>query len=112
MRIPKIRSIRKFLTDKAVKTLVQSIVISSLDYCNSVCVELLMKSIHRLQLAHNAAARVATKFEHTTPVLRDLHWLPILKRIQFNILVVLYPENSSPKLGVSGVRDTAKLTKT
>ena len=40
MRIRKIRSIRKFLTDKAVKTLCQSVVISRLDYCNSMCVGL------------------------------------------------------------------------
>ena len=35
-----------------------------------------MKSIHRLQLAQNAAARVikrTPKREHMTPVLRDLH---------------------------------------
>ena len=58
MHIRKIRSIWKFLIDKAVKTLCQSVVISRLDYCNSVCVGLPMKSIHRLQLAHNAAARI------------------------------------------------------
>ena len=93
MHIRKIRSIRKFLTDKAVETLCQSVVISCLDYCNSLCVGLPMKSIHRLQLAHNAAARVVTqsfKFEHITPVLRDLHWLHILKRIQFKILVFTF----------------------
>ena len=61
MHIRKIRSIRKVLTDKAVKTLCQSVVTSRIDYCNSVCVALPMKSIHRLQLAHNAAARVVTK---------------------------------------------------
>ena len=93
MHIRKIRSIRKFLTDKAVKTLCQSVVISRLDYCNSVYVGLPMKSIHRLQLAHNAAARMVTKsfkFDHITPLLRDLHWLPILKRIQFKILVLTF----------------------
>ena len=65
MHIRKIRSIRKFLTDKAVKTVCHSVVISRFDYCNSVCVrcvELPMKSTHRLQLAHNAAARMVTIF--------------------------------------------------
>ena len=49
-----------------------------------------MKSKHRLQLAQNAAARVVKrtpKREHMTPVLRDLHWLPIIKRVQFKILL-------------------------
>ena len=77
----------------AAKTLVQSVVISRLDYCNSVCVGLSLKSIHRLQLPHNAAARVVNKssiFENVDPLLRDLHWLPILKRVQFKILVLTY----------------------
>ena len=93
MHIRKIRSIRKFFMDKAVKTLCQSVVISCLDYCSNVCVGLPMKSIHRLQLAHNAAARVVTtsfKFKHITPLLRDLHWLPILKHLIFKILVLTF----------------------
>ena len=79
MYIPKIRSMPKFLSDKAVKTLCQSVVISRPDYCNNVCIGLPMKSIRRLQLAHNAAARVVTKSfksEHITPLLRDLFGFP------------------------------------
>ena len=44
----RINSIRQYLTDNAIKTLTQSVVISRLDYCNSVCIGLPMKSIHRL----------------------------------------------------------------
>ena len=89
----RINSIRQYLTDNAVKTLTQSVVISRLDYCNSVCIGLPMKSIHRLQLAQNAAARVikrTPKREHMTPVLRDLHWLPINRRIEFKILLFVF----------------------
>ena len=88
-----INSIRQYLTDNAVKTLTRSVVISRLDYCNSVCVGLPMKSIHRLQLAQNAAARVikrTPKREHMTPVLRDLHWPPINMRIEFKILLFVF----------------------
>ena len=52
-----------------------------------------MKSKHRLQLAQNAAARVVKitpKREHMTPVLRDLHWFPIIKRVQFKILLFVF----------------------
>ena len=55
--------------------------------------QLPMKSIHKLQLAHNAAARVVTKsfkFEHIAPLLRDLHWLPFLKRMQYKLLVLTF----------------------
>ena len=57
------------------------------------CIGLTMKSIHRLQLAQNAAARVikrTPKREHMTPVLRDLHWLPINRRIEFKILLFVF----------------------
>ena len=46
-----------------------------------------------LQLAQNAAARVikrTPKREHMTPVLRDLHWLPINRRIDFKILLFVF----------------------
>ena len=52
-----------------------------------------MKSIKRLQLAHNSAARLITltsRFEHISPILKQLHWLPIHKRCQLKILVFVY----------------------
>ena len=68
-QISRINSICQYLTDNAVKTLTQSVVLSRLDYCNSVRIGLPMKLIHRLQLAQNAAARVVkktSKREHMT----------------------------------------------
>ena len=45
-----------------------------------------MKSIKKLQLAQNSAARIIDRTPrraHMTPVLRDLHWLPkILTRFR------------------------------
>ena len=43
IHIRKINSIRRYLSNTAMRTLVQSIVIARLDYCNSVCVGLPMK---------------------------------------------------------------------
>ena len=81
MHIRRINTIRQYLTNNAVKTLTQSLVTSSLDYCNIICNGLLMKSIKRLQLTQNAAAeliRRTKKRAYITPVLRDLHWLPVV----------------------------------
>ena len=52
-----------------------------------------MKSIKKLQLAQNCAARVIDRTPrraHMTPVLRDLHWLPIVKRCRYKMLVFTY----------------------
>ena len=49
--------------------------------------------ISKLQRVQNAAARIALdlcKFCHITPALRQLHWLPVVKRIQFKILPLTF----------------------
>ena len=41
----------------------------------------------------NAAARVVTmsrKHDHITPILYNLHWLPIPQRIQYKLLLLVY----------------------
>ena len=85
-----IANIRRYLTPTAAKSLVHSMVTSRLDYCNSLLVGLPSTLLNKLQRVQNAAARVITrtsKFEHITPVLRELHWLPIERRIQYKILL-------------------------
>jgi len=49
--------------------------------------------LQRLQPVFNAAARLVfstRKSEHTTPLLRKLHWLKVLERIQFWLCVLAY----------------------
>ena len=58
IHIRKINIISIYLSNSAVRTLVQSIVISRLDYWNSVCIGLPLKRLQRLQLVQNSAARV------------------------------------------------------
>ena len=90
IHIRKINRISRYLSNTAVRTLVQSIVIARLDYCNSVCIGLPMNRLQRLQLVQNSAARVISKTKRynisITPILNELHWLPINKRCQFKIL--------------------------
>jgi len=54
-------------------------------YCNSLLVGVADCVIRKLQGVQNAAARMITgtcKFDHVTPILRELHWLPVTQRIQ------------------------------
>ena len=90
-RLRKIRLIRKHLTFDAAQLLVQALVTSKLDYCNSLLYGLAKNVIKQLQRVQNAAARVVTlspKFCHITPVLANLHWLSIYLRIELKILIV------------------------
>ena len=86
----KIRLIRKHLTFEG-QVLVQALVTSKLDYCNSLLYGLPKNVIKQLQRVQNAAAPVVTlspKFCHITPVLANLHWLSIYLRIELKILIV------------------------
>ena len=77
----KIRLIRKHLTFDAAQLLVQALVTSKLDYCNSLLYGLPKNVIKPLQRVQNAAARVVTlspKFCDITLVLMNLDWLPLL----------------------------------
>ena len=88
-----IRRIRPFLTREAAQLLVQSLVISRLDYCNSLLAGLPASASKPLQRIQNAAARLVfnlPKYSHVTPLFRDLHWLPVVARIKFKTMVLAY----------------------
>jgi len=85
-----LRSIKQSLSSEATTKLVHAFISSRLDYCNSLLVGV---TGHRLQAIQNAAARLvtrATRYEHMTPVLCSLHWLPVRHRITFMIAVTVY----------------------
>ena len=97
----KIRQIRKFLTVQSTKTLIHAFVSSHLDYCNAVLFGLPKYELDRLQKVQKAAARVTfqiAKFDHITPALIDVHWLPVMFRVQFKLLLFVYKSlhNQSP----------------
>ena len=85
--------IRHLINEQLAKTLIQAHVISQLDYCNSLLFGLPQNQISRLQRVQNAAARVIScqrKSEHISPVLRELHWLPVSFRVRFKILTLMF----------------------
>ena len=88
-----IGKIRNFLNTDTTKSVIVSLVTSRLDYCNGLLCGITDELLCRLQKVQNNAARVVSgskKYDHITPVLKDLHWLPIRKRIEFKILLLTF----------------------
>ena len=82
----RISSIRRYLTEDATKTLVTSCILSRLDYCNSLLIGSSQTTLLPLQKVQNAAARLVlqtSRRQSCTPLLRQLHWLPVSERIKY-----------------------------
>ena len=76
--------VRKYFTKESAEVAVHAFVTSKLNYCNALLDGLPKYQLQRLQYVQNTAARVVlqvSKFQHITPVLCELHWLPIQYRI-------------------------------
>ena len=85
--------IRKYVSQESLKKLVHALVLSRLDYANSLLYGATRSDLDKLQRTMNSAARLITgikKFEHISDALRNLHWLPIECRIKFKILLTVY----------------------
>jgi hypothetical protein len=86
---PAVRS----LSDDASRTLAQAFISCRLDYCNSLLLGISDSLLRRLQSVQNATARLITgtrRCDHITPVLRQLHWLPIRQRVTFKVATLVH----------------------
>ena len=92
-QLRQISHIRGYLNMNTTKTLVNSLVTSRLDYCNSLLFGLPKKSLNKLQLVQHTSARIITRTKrhhHITPILKELHWIPVEHRINFEILTFTF----------------------
>jgi len=68
-------------------------ILSKLDYCNSLYINLPKSQINCLQQIDNSLASTvvkAPKFSHITPILRSPHWHKINKHIEYKHLSLTY----------------------
>jgi len=106
-----VRRIRKYLSNQSAQTLVRAFIIGRLDYCNSLLYGLPSVHLSKLQHVQNSAARLVcniSRYDHITPVLYSLHWLPFQYRICFKILTVkaihgIAPEHTSDLISIKDI---------
>ena len=91
--IRNISSIRKYLSEDHMKTLVNALVIAKVDNCNSLLYGISSYDSERLQRFQNSCARLIyrkRKYDHVSGILKQLHWLPSETRPYFKLLCYVY----------------------
>jgi hypothetical protein len=92
-QIRNIYKIRRFIDFDTCNNIVRSLILSRLDYCNVLLNKIKKKDLNRLQKLENKCARLIYQYprsSHTTPLLRELHWLRISERISFKTLLYVF----------------------
>ena len=93
LELHRISWIRHVLAVDATKILVTSLVLSRLNYCNSLLSGIPQQLIDNLQKVQNCSARLifkTSKCTHVSPLLAKLHWFPIAQRIDYKIFSLCY----------------------
>ena len=84
---------RSTISINTAKILVQSLVISKIDYCNALLLGTPKHLLDRLQRIQNMGARVIlglTKFDHVSASMFDLHWLKIEYRVLYTVCTIVF----------------------
>ena len=101
--------LRSYFNRTSFEIIVNALITSRLDYCNSLFSGLPASSLSLLQSIQNYAVRLifgCTRRTPITPLLSELHWLPISDRIKFKILLITYKlvHHSTPAYLLSQIR--------
>ena len=101
-QLRRIGKIRSFLSTDAVNKLAVSLILSRLDYFNSLLAGLPDNKLNKLQSIQNHAAGLVLRKSRrasATALLRTIHWLPVKARIQCKIACLCFQciyQNSIP----------------
>ncbi len=81
-----ISRVKHIFDSHTLEIIINTLVFSKLYYCSVVWANTSQKNISRLQKIQNFAARIVSgkwKFDHISPVLQDLHWLPVSYMLRY-----------------------------
>ena len=101
-QLRRIGKIHSFLSTDAANKPAVSLILSRLDYCNSLLSGLPDNKLNKLQRIQNHAARLVLRMSRhasATALLRTLHWLQVKARIQYKIACLCFQciyQNSMP----------------
>ena len=93
LHIRNLYAVRRYMNRDTLVTLVTSLIVSRVDYCNSLFVGLPNYLLKKIQSILNRCARLVFSLPPrvpTTPYMIELHWLPVKARIEFKICLLVF----------------------
>ena len=91
--IRSLRHVRNRLNLESAKTVACGLVLSRIDYCNSLLYGTSESNISKLQAVQNNLARAVLQLprrSNSHNALKQLHWLPVVERIKYKIAVTTH----------------------
>jgi len=91
--IRRLRQVCRRIGREVTQQLILALIMSRLDYCNSVLAALPTSTLQPLQRVQNAAARLVfslSRSDHVMPTLIQLNWLPVSYRIKFKLCCLVH----------------------
>ena len=74
-------------------TIINFLVFGKLFYCSNVWSNTSQTNINKLQAVQNFACRIVSgthKFDHVTPILKQLRWLPVAKQLEYRGAIMTF----------------------
>ena len=92
-KLCQINRVKDSFDKETLKFIISSLVISKLFYCSSTWSNTSSTNISKLQEVQNFACRIITntrKFDHITPALRQISWLPVKEQLLLRDSIMTY----------------------
>ena len=92
-KLCQINRVKSSFDHKTLLLIISSLVMSKLLYCSSVWANTSGKNIEKLQKVQNFACRIVCniqKYDHVSPAIRQLNWLPIKQQLVYKDTVMAY----------------------
>ena len=92
-RLAQINWVKNCLHKNTLLTVIHALVFSKMYYCSNVWANTTNKNVRKLQAVQNFACRIvsgAKKYDHVTPLLKSLSWLPVKDQLYYRQAIMAF----------------------
>lgn len=92
-KLGQINRVKHIFDQKTLAMIIDSLVMSKINYCSSVWSNTSEGNIDKIQLIQNYAARIisgVSRFDHISPTVRALGWLPIREHLLYRDTLLMF----------------------